>query len=118
MTRPKLLADHDLNESIILGVLRREPTAEFLRARDRGLAAAPDDVLLERAAADGLVIISHDVNTIPAAARRRLDEDKLMAGLIMVHQMDPAIAAIDDIVLIWAATEPEEWVSQICFLPL
>jgi hypothetical protein len=38
MSRPRFLADHDLNEHIIDGVLRREPTLEFLRARDVGMS--------------------------------------------------------------------------------
>ena len=27
-------------------------------------------------------------------------------------------AAVDDLLLIWALTEPEEWTNRICFLPL
>jgi hypothetical protein len=32
MSRPRFLADHDLNEHIVDGTLRREPGVEFLRA--------------------------------------------------------------------------------------
>ena len=33
MSRPRFLADHDLNEHIITGVRRRHEGVEFLRAR-------------------------------------------------------------------------------------
>lgn len=35
------LADHDLNEHIIIGVLRREPVIGFIRSREVGLADRP-----------------------------------------------------------------------------
>jgi hypothetical protein len=38
MSRPRFLADHDLNEHLVTGVLRREPTIEFLRVREVGLS--------------------------------------------------------------------------------
>jgi hypothetical protein len=37
MSRPRFLADNDLNDAIAVGVLRREPAAEFARLRDLGL---------------------------------------------------------------------------------
>ena len=46
MSRPRFLADHDLNEHIIDGVLRREPAVEFVRLRDVGLGDRPDSEVL------------------------------------------------------------------------
>ena len=42
MSRPHFLADNDLNDAIVMGVLRREPTIEFARLRDLGLATRAD----------------------------------------------------------------------------
>lgn len=50
MSRPRFLADHDLNEHIVSGVLRREPTIDFKRLRDVGLQEAIDDDVLAFAA--------------------------------------------------------------------
>lgn len=49
MSRPRFLADHDLNEHVIHGVVRREPTIEFIRSRDAELANASDDEVLHYA---------------------------------------------------------------------
>jgi hypothetical protein len=35
MSRPGFLADHDLNEHIVHGALRREPAIEFIRLPQR-----------------------------------------------------------------------------------
>ena len=42
MSRPRFLADHDLNEAIIDGALRFEPALEFVKSRDMGLSDRPD----------------------------------------------------------------------------
>jgi hypothetical protein len=89
MSRPSFLADHDLNEHIIDGVLRREPAAEFMRARDRGLADKPDSELLAFAADRGFLVVSHDVNTMTAHAYARLTSGDPMSGLLMVRQTEP-----------------------------
>lgn len=41
-----------------------------------------------------------------------------MNGLFLVHQRNPAGPVIEDLVLIWADSEAEEWAQQVRFLPL
>jgi hypothetical protein len=41
MSRPRFLADNDLMDQIVLGVLRREPTLVMTRLREVELAKAP-----------------------------------------------------------------------------
>jgi hypothetical protein len=41
-----------------------------------------------------------------------------MSGLLMVKQSDPVGRIIACLVLIWSASEAEEWENQVCFLPL
>jgi hypothetical protein len=118
MSRPRFLADHDLNEHIIDGALRREPALEFIRAREVGLSARPDSEVLAFAAENGFLLVSHDVNTMPAHAYARIAARARMRGLLMVHQADPIGRIIDSLVLIWSASEAEEWDDQVRFLPL
>lgn len=118
MSRPRFLADHDLNQRIIDGTLRREPAIEFIRARDVGLHNRSDPEGLEYAAGHGFLVISHDVNTMPGHAFARLAAGRPLAGLVMAHQTDPIHLIIDDLVLIWSTSEAEEWQDQIHFLPL
>jgi hypothetical protein len=118
MSRPRFLADHDLNEHILDGLLRREPAAEVIRARDVGLADRPDPDVLAYAAREGWLLISHDVNTMPGHAAARLDGGQGIAGLLMVRQTQPIGPVIESLVLIWSASEAEEWQNQIRFLPL
>jgi hypothetical protein len=118
MSRPRFLADHDLNEHIVLGVLRREPAIEFARGRDLRLESLPDDEVLEFAAKEGFVVVSHDVNTMTAAAHSRIIAGQPMARLLVSHQTDAIAATIESLVLIWSESEAEEWQDVLCYLPL
>lgn len=118
MSRPRFLADHDLNEQIVTGVLRREPALEFVRAREVGMSGRPDAEVLAYAADMGFIVVSHDVNTMPGAAYGRMSSGQKMSGLLMVKQSDPVGAIISCLIVIWSASEAEEWENQVCFLPL
>ena len=118
MSRPRFLVNHDFNEHIARGVERLEPAVELLRVRDLSLAGASDAELLEYAAAHGLLVLSHDVNTMSAAASERLRNGLPLAGLVLAHQRIPVALVIADVFMIWAATEATEWENQIQFLPL
>lgn len=118
MSRPRFLANHDLTEAIVLGVLRREPAIEFTRLREIGLADRPDPDVLEHAAREGYLMVSHDVNTLTAFAGQRIANGLLMPGVFVMHQGESLAAVIDDLILIWTASESEEWASQVVFLPV
>ena len=118
MSRPRFLADHDLNEHIIDAVQRREPALEFVRSRDVGLRDRSDAEVLAYAAQHGFIVVSHDVNTMTAAAYAMLDAGSAMTGILMVQQSKPIGPVIDSLILIWSASEAEEWIGQVRFLPL
>lgn len=118
MSSPRFLADHDLKEGIIDGVLRREPSIEFFRARRLGLHNIPDVEVLAFAAENGLLVVSHDVNTMPATFYRRQLNRLAVPGLIMAQQSTPIGLVIDQLLLIWSSSEAEEWFGLVTFLPL
>lgn len=118
MSRPRFLADHDFNEHILSGLLRREPVIEVVRVRDVGLQDRPDSEILRYASDHGLIVLSHDVNTMTAGAHVRLGDSKPMTGLFMVQQSQPVGLIIENLLLIWASSEAEEWRDHVCFLPL
>lgn len=118
MSRPRFLADHDLNEHIVDGMLRRDPAVVFVRARDAGLAGRPDPEVLEYAATNGFIVVSHDVNTMTKHAYDRLATGLQLSGLLLVRQSDPVQTSTEDLLLIWSASEAEEWAGSVVFLPI
>lgn len=117
MSRPRFLADQDINDHIVRGVLHQEPAIEFLHVRDFGMQESSDSEILAFADREQYLVVSHDVNTMSAAAMNRLAAGDSCAGLFIIRQRSLIARAIDDLVIIWAASELEEWQGQIVFLP-
>ncbi len=118
MSRPRFLSDHDLNEHIVTGVVRREPSLEWVRVRDVGLSERLDGEVLAYASDHGYLVVSHDVNTMPKAAYDRMNAGHKMSGLLMVKQRDPIGPIIESLLLIWSSSQAEEWENQVVFLPI
>ena len=68
-----------------------------------------DPAVLDWAAAQGRIVVTHDHRTMRAYAEERLKTGLPMAGLILVRQRAPVGQAIDDLVLVAEATTVEEW---------
>jgi hypothetical protein len=115
--RPRFLADADFNQKIVLGLLRREPTADFQTAQQGGVLGRPDSEVLAIAARENRILISHDRATMPAHFAR-FTESQSSPGLILVSQEIDIGTAIEDLLLIWAASTMEEWRDRIGFIPL
>jgi len=68
----RLLADENRNHDLMRGVLRRLPSLDLARVQDVGLREVDDPGVLEWAARDGRIVLTHDVNTMPAFAYDRI----------------------------------------------
>jgi Domain of unknown function (DUF5615) len=114
---PRFQADADFNHKIVLALRRREPAIDFLDAQHGGVIGVSDSDVLRISADSGRILVSHDRKTMPAHFARFV-QDRSSPGLIVVDQKLDIAAALEDLLLIWAATDTEEWRDQIGFLPL
>ena len=110
-------ADADLNHAIVRAIRRREPATSFTSAADANLEGIPDSEVLEMAAAQERILITHDRQTMPEHFRERLAQGKSSPGVLIVSQFEPLGPVVETIVLIWAASNSEESRNQIRYLP-
>ncbi len=66
MSTVKYLFDEDLNGRIVRGVRRRKSDLNSTTVQEAGLRDASDPAVLEWAAVQGRVVISHDHRTMRA----------------------------------------------------
>ena len=110
-------ADADLNEILVKAVLRREPGIDFQTASAAGLAGLSDQDVLALAAKSGRVLVTHDRKTIPTHFAQSIAAQS-SAGVLIVPQRLPVAQVVEDLILIWAATEAAEWTNRMHSLPL
>ena len=114
----RFLADADLNEGIVAGCLRREPTMDFLSANAANLEGVPDPKVLALAAEQDRILVSHDFQTMPHHFGEFLQVRGSSPGVLLVPQYLPIGEAIDELVLIWGASDAQEWENRILRIPL
>ena len=110
-------ADADLNQNIVRATLRREPSIDFQTAHTAGLEGLGDKEVLALAAEQGRVLATHDRKTMPHHFGEFI-LSRSSPGILIIPQKLPVSQVVDDLILIWAATEAEEWVNRIFVLPL
>ena len=113
-----LAADENFNNDIVRGLLRRKPDLNIVRLQDVGLSGADDSAVLEWAAQEGRVLLTHDASTITLHAYERVRAGKPMPGVFEVSREVPIGQAIEDIVLLAECSLEGEWEGQVRYLPL
>ena len=113
----RLLADENFHGDVIDGLLARRPDLDLVRVQDVGLAAANDPTILDWAAANDRILLTHDKATIPRHAYDRVGSGEPMPGVFVAHGMTLG-DIIDEVLMLDGASDQAEWADQVVFLPL
>lgn len=113
----KFLADENFRRAIVSGVRRREPAVSFMHAFTAGACGQDDAAVLRIAAKQGRILVSHDLRTMPGHFRQFTIQQP-SPGVFLVPQKLAVNAAVEELLIVWAASEAEEWVNRLCYLPL
>lgn len=110
-------ADADLDFIILLALIRREPAIDFKTATEAGLAGRPDMDVLALASREGRVLVTHDQKTMPSHFANFIIREP-SSGVVIVPQHLSITIAVEELLLIWGASDAEEWRNRISYLPL
>lgn len=113
-----LAADENFDNDIVRGLLRRRPDIDIVRVQDVGLSGASDPIILEWAAEQQRLLLTHDVATITHYAYQRVEAGQPMPGVIEVSKSTAIGTVIDDILLLAEFSVENEWEGRIIYLPL
>ena len=110
-------ADADLNQEIVASVIRRQPQIDFQDANQACLEGLRDLEVLAQAAKEHRILVSHDKKTLPHYFAEFLETTQ-SPGVLIVPQRKVLIAlVVEQLIMIWAASDASEWHNCICHLP-
>src|SRR5450756_2288445 len=101
-------ADAGLDGRVLRGLRRAAPGVDIRTANHAGRAGLKDPDVLRIAADAGRILVSQDRRTMPAHFAR-FSVGVQSAGLILLREATPIATAIEELALIWSASEAEEW---------
>lgn len=114
----RFLADENFDNRILRGLRRENAQVDIVRVQETALYQADDPSVLEWAAQEGRIVLTHDVNTMPKYAYARVTAGLRMPGVIAAHLNASIAEVIDDMLLIIEAAGAEEFRNQVVYLPL
>jgi len=113
----KLLADENFDNTVIRGLFRRNPKIDIVRVQDVGLSGKNDPTILDWAAQEGRILLTHDVSTITRYAYDRVRQGHTMPGVIEVSLDAPVGRVIEDILVLVECSQEGELEGQVQYLP-
>lgn len=114
----RFLLDENFNGKIVRGLRARRPDVDMIRVQDTDLLGADDAAVLEWAAREGRILLTHDLDTMTRYADERIAQGLPLAGVIFVRDTLAIAKVIEDLLAILGASEGSEWENRIDFLPL
>jgi len=110
--KARFQADVNLNQNILSGVLRRVPEMNFKTAHDAGLHGLPDAQVLAVAAREGRILVTQDRRTMPANFGEFIKTNN-SPGVLLVPRKMTIRRAIEGLILVWMASDAEEYLNSI-----
>ena len=111
-------ADNDLRRHLVWAVKRKEAAVDFQTAQTACLDGMNDLDVLRKAAAEGRILVSHDKRSMPHALATLMGEGVTCPGVFLVIPQNAEVQRVADcLILIWAASSPEEWKNRITKIP-
>ena len=112
----KLATDENVDGRVIRGLLAGMPDLDIVRAQDAGFSGADDPSILAWAAAEGRVLLTHDVRTMTGFAGERIKRGDPLAGVVILPRPRAVGAIIQALRDLIESHEPEELRDRILYL--
>jgi hypothetical protein len=103
------ITDEDFDGRIVRGLFRRSGDIDVVRAQDVGLLSVSDENLLEWAAGNNRIVLTHEKRTIPRHVHDQLVAGQHVSGVLVVDESASIGQCVEDILLIEACSENDEW---------
>jgi hypothetical protein len=109
---------HTTSFPSVCAASRRQASTDFKSAASAHLLGKTDPEVLALAAQEGRLLVTQDVRTMPQHFGNFVQQGNRSPGVILVPQTVPVAVAIEALILIWSATDQEDWSDRIVRIPV
>lgn len=113
----RLMADENFNFDIVRGLYQHNPEIDLVTVQEMGWHGISDPEVLERAAADDRIVLTHDRNTMTGYAYDRVRVGQPLPGAFVVSKLVSVGQAVQSLIMVLECSESIEWENQVIFLP-
>jgi len=114
----RFLADENFNNTLLRALIKAAPNLDVIRVQDTEVYQANDPAVLEWAAKEGRILLTHDIRTMPKYVFERVQAGLPVSGIIEVKRDIPFQEAIDDLMVMIDAGNPADFENQVRYVPM
>jgi hypothetical protein len=120
MSQVRFLIDESLRLSVVAAMHRIEPAIDLHRVGQPGMPgfSSADSELLAYCESSQRMFVSLDRASMPGEIATHHAKGRHMWGVLLVTRRCSFRQLLDDLLLIWSASEAEEWRDAIHYLPI
>lgn len=114
----RFAADENFNGTVLKLLRKRFPQLDIVRVQDTAMVQASDPALLEWAAHEDRIILTHDVQTLVGYAYARVQQGLPMPGVFLIPESLDVGIALAELELAIGAGNPQDFRDQVTFIPM
>lgn len=116
----KYLLDENVDRALLDGLHQHHPEITVWIIGDPGTPRrkTPDPDILVWCEANQFILVTNNRSTMPIHLKNHLAAGGHMPGIFILNPGMPHGETIDELALIWEASEPDEYVDQIRHIPI
>lgn len=114
----RFIADENFDNGIIEGLFQRRADIDLVRVQDVGLRGEDDPAILEWAANENRILLTHDIHTMTHFAYERVRNGQFMLGVLEVRKSLSIGVAIEHIILVAECSFDGELEDKVIYIPI
>ncbi len=114
----RFVADENFDSHVVTGLRIAMPGFDIIRIQDTEISGRPDPIVLEWAAKEERILLTHDVQTMPNYAYDRVRANLPMPGVIEIAEELSIGEAIAELSIMIGASTADEFENQVKYVPI
>jgi hypothetical protein len=119
MSAPQFLCDEDVPKYLVPALRAKEPAIDILCVGDPGAPpkGTKDPNLLLAAEAMKTILLTRDRKSMPRHLASHFAAGHHTWGVLLMRRRRPLSEYVADILMVWGATEADEWLDRTDVIP-
>ena len=120
MSEIRYVLDENVDPAFRTALLNREPAMIVWKIGDPGdpPKGTKDPAILEWCEENAFILITNNRASMPGHLSRHLEKGRHIPGILELNPNMSFAETIEEFILIWGASEPQEYQDLIIYLPM